>query len=157
MSDTSPTQAKVPYKGRPWSYGIILAVMLFCGATITLVVLATQQRIDLVTADYYNQTLEFDAKVERVRLARLDRHKITVESSEADAQIKIVFPDSQVEGLVTMYRPSNAASDRKFEIATAENGEFSFSTANLEKGRWTAQIAWKHQGVDLYREVNIIL
>ena len=53
-----------------WPLGIIVTFALFFAGTVGLVVMACSQKVDLVSADYYEQELKFQGRIDRVERTR---------------------------------------------------------------------------------------
>src|SRR4051794_7473798 len=49
-----------------WPHAIILVFALFISGTVSLVIFACSQKLDLVSADYYEQELKFQRRIDQV-------------------------------------------------------------------------------------------
>ena len=53
-----------------WPLCIIVTFVLFFAGTVGLIVMACSQKVDLVSADYYEQELKFQSRIDRVERTR---------------------------------------------------------------------------------------
>jgi nitrogen fixation protein FixH len=63
--------------------------------------------------------------------------------------------DSQLTGKVHLYRPSNAAWDRTFDLNLDANGMQVFSTQELPKGAWTVKVSWDSDDMAYFYEESL--
>jgi hypothetical protein len=140
-----------------WGTGITLVYTAFAVATTSFVVYASRQRVDLVSDDYYQQSLD------------LDRHLAAEENAAAASAVRFdVSADSRFltltwragavpeSGTVTLYRPADAPSDRHVGISVDANGRQILSLNGLAPGRWIAQVQWRSRGRDYYAERELV-
>jgi nitrogen fixation protein FixH len=138
-----------------WGLGVSLAYALFVAATISFVVFALTQPVELVSADYYDQSLTYDSRLEAARLGDALGAAVQVASSSDGRGLVVSLPPAQADaaaGTVTLYRPSHAAADRVVPLALDLRGEQRVPVAGLESGRWIVKLTWQVQGRRYYRE-----
>src|ERR1035438_2491522 len=90
-----------------WPVGIIVTFALFFAGTVGLVVMACTQKVDLVSADYYEQELKFQGQIDRVERTRHAATQATVAYDAALRCIAISLPADQAQhkvwGSVQLY------------------------------------------------------
>lgn len=138
-----------------WGVGIALTYALFAMATLGFVAFAIGQPVELVSPDYYSQSLAVDRKTEAIQRADALGDGLSIAASESGRAVEIVIPAEQgraATGTATFYRPSDASADRVIPIAVDARGRQTIDAAALARGRWILKIDWQFQGRRYYRE-----
>jgi hypothetical protein len=127
-----------------WGTGIFISIVTFMIITVILTIIFMNQRVDLVTNDYYEKTLTYQDQIDTYK--RTERLKETVSFNYAGNQINLSFPDSFLQqvnnGKLYFYRPSDSRKDFAIPIRLNERGSQSFNTTKIEKGYWKIEIQW---------------
>ena len=143
-----------------WGTGIVLAFIGFIGFILYFVVLAsTGKNADhhLVTDDYYQEELayqnEIDAEANASRFASGFRIKKSAQG------LLIEIPEElrhqELEGTLSLYRPSNKHLDFDLEISLS-NSHLLIPDERLLGGRWDIKIRWSDQARNYLVKKNII-
>lgn len=142
-----------------WGVGITLVYATFATGTIGFVAFAMQQQVDLVSADYYPQSLVHDARMAAsARAAALgDAFSITMEPGARN--LAIVWPASmRVDaGRITLYRASDAGADRSITVSPDPQGRQMLPLADLARGAWIVRVDWTSGGESFFAERRITL
>ncbi len=146
---------------RHWNWGsaVALAYTAFAMSTVAFVAFAMEQRVDLVSADYYARSLDVDAQqAARVRAEALTG--FTIEVSDDGRQVAIAWPPEQrglVHGVAALYRPSDSTEDRTVPLAPDADGRQTLSFAGRPAGRWLLRVSWEaaQQAYYVERAVNV--
>ena len=140
-----------------WGMGIALVYALFASATIGFAVFAMSSPVDLVSADYYARSLDQDRRMTAIANARALGDAVQVAFEPGSRALSIHVPAaSRIDGTVLLYRPSNAAADRRLPFAPVE-GVQTVNLADLANGRWTVQVEWTVDGTPYYIESSLSL
>ena len=144
-----------------WGWKIVILYSLFVIMTLTMVFFFMRQRVDLVADDYYKQEIEYQDQIDKITNARSLKEPIGFQYSKENRTIQLDFPKSHVSnginGIVSLYRPSDSDEDRQFKIKPDEKGIQIIAVGSLKKGLWRAKIAWKSGGIEFYDEKVITL
>lgn len=143
-----------------WGTGIATIYVLFAAVTIGFVAFALGQPVELVSADYYAQSLAVDARAGAVARADALGAALRSEASADGRFVLIAIPPGAAGGAggtVTLYRPSDAAADRVVAIRLDEHGAQRIDAADLARGRWIVKLAWTSGDRDFYREQPVML
>lgn len=137
-----------------WGLGIALTYGIFAASTLGFVAFALGQPVELVSADYYAQSLAVDARTDAVRRAGALGTRIRIDRDPDGQALMLTLPAEHAgaTGTVTLYRPSNAGSDRAMAISLDAAGIQRISIAGLARGRWVLKIDWQVRGDRFYRE-----
>lgn len=129
-----------------WGKGITLALILFVGMIGTLVYLSTQQRFSLVTENYYEESLDYDAVQNKISNYTRLGESVEVEFIKEGELIRITLPPSfegrTTEGEVHLYHPVDERNDVRYKLEQP----FEASTASLKKGKWNIIVDWEADG-----------
>jgi hypothetical protein len=144
-----------------WPLGITLTLLLFFLGTIGLVVLASAQRVDLVTPNYYEDEIRFQKQIERVEHASHLESAATADYDPVAEHITISLPlhstPGQVQGQIQLYRPSDAELDQNYNLSLNTNGLQVIDASRLREGQWLVKVAWSVGGEDYYFDQKIIV
>src|SRR5581483_8278656 len=125
-------------KRNPWPAGIIAAFALFIAGTAGLVVLASSHRLDLVSADYYEQEIRFQNQIDRVARTRELAADATVNYDEASRTLTISLPHDAASGTIAgrihLYRPSAAGLDCDLKLELNSDGVQALDASQLQRG-----------------------
>jgi hypothetical protein len=140
-----------------WGTAIVGVYAIFATSTVGFVAFALQHPVQLVSEDYYGESLAHDAK--RAAIENADRLPAAVLGTERDA-IVVSIPAGQrrdARGDLRLYRPSDAAADRAWALALDDDGRQRVGTRDLARGRWLAQLSWSSGGRRFYQEMTVVL
>ena len=105
----------------PWPAGILLAFALFIAGTVTLVVIASSQRSDLVRSDYYDHEVRHQQHMDTVARTRAVAPETRVTCDAPNNLILLSLPQAHAsrasKGEIHFYRPSAANLDRRDLLA----------------------------------------
>ena len=139
-----------------WGYSIALSFVLFIALIATLVTISMKQDIHLVAENYYEQEIEYQDQIERIRRTQslvkqpevyLDRENSSIRISLGQANVK--------EGQAVFFRPADATRDKVVRFPEADGK--TLSVADWEKGLWKIKLTWTSGDEEFYMEQNITL
>jgi nitrogen fixation protein FixH len=142
-----------------WGIGITLVYAIFASGTIGFVLFAMRQRVDLVSADYYPQSLAYDERMAAGARADAlgDAFSVTVEPNLENVMVAWP-PDMFVEaGQITLYRASDAGADRQYTVAPDGTGRQRIAAHGLERGAWAVRVDWTAGGKSFFAERRLML
>jgi len=141
-----------------WGKSIILAFILFAAFIATLVTVCMRQDVNLVTREYYQEELAYQAQIDRIaHTAKLsEQPSINLEQGYL---LKISYPDFAKiqEGSLQLFRPSDADLDREFELRRSTDMDQYFSTAGMKRGMYRARLRWTMDDQEYFLERTINL
>ncbi|WP_297794547.1 FixH family protein [uncultured Eudoraea sp.] len=135
-----------------WGTGIVLAFIAFIAFIMYFVILASTDNSadhDLVTEDYYKEELAYQNEIDA--LANAKTYASQISYIRVDEGLEISFPKemnyNEIEGKVSLYRPSNKHLDFDFPISLS-NKHLLIPDKRLLDGRWDIKIYWNYQDKD---------
>lgn len=148
-----------------WGVAITGVYITFAAATLSFVVFAVGRPVELVSADYYEQSLKHDAHRLAIANAEALGDAVRIAAAEDAPAIDIAIgmpvemPRSMpvsdirvVTGTVTLYRPSDRTADRVAPLSLDHEGRQRIRVDGVAHGRWTVKLAWRAGQQDFYRE-----
>lgn len=142
-----------------WGTGIAAAYATFALATIGFVAFAMTKDVDLVSPEYYAQSLEHDARMAATANAAALGPAFVVDVQPEAGVVHVQWPvamAADVRGTATLYRPSNAALDRTIVLAPDIQGRQALALEGLTPGLWRLQFRWTAADVVYYAERDVV-
>lgn len=140
-----------------WGKWIAVSFVLFALFIGGLVTICVRQDISLVATDYYKQELDYQQQIDRSANTNLLEFK--PEISIMNNTLQVSYPDfSSIQaGEVKLFRPSNAGSDRVFELKTTSDTVQVFDLSSQQKGMYKAKLKWTMNEKEYYLEKTVYL
>ena len=142
-----------------WAVGIVASYVVFAAGTMGFVLYAMHRPVDLVSADYYEQSLRQNGQMAAERnTAALQGAASIVQTGDRTLMVSLPATQAaQARGSVTLYRPSDASADRVFTLETGADGRQQFSLDGLRAGAWSARMRWTAGGREFYLEQRVFV
>lgn len=119
---------------------------------------SSNQKRDLVTADYYAKELIYQERIDAEK--RTQALSAAVKYEIINHQMVISFPIEftarQISGTILLYCPSDNNKDVEQNFSTAA-GTFTMPLPSKNKGSHQVQISWKAEGTSYYFENKLFL
>jgi len=141
-----------------WGNWIAVVYSVFVIFIVFMVYLAFGEKWDLVAENYYEQELMYQEKIDG---------KANVKDSDLEPQLyidqgmllinipKIGNTNTEREGTINFFRPSDASMDFSTEIAQSDTIEVGLD--QFVKGKYMVKINWKQGDEEFYFEQNLII
>jgi nitrogen fixation protein FixH len=141
-----------------WGTGIAAVYAAFATATVSFVVFALRQHVDLVSTDYYAQSLAHDDRLAASARAAAAPGTYALDIAPDGRRIDLRWTAARPEsGRLTLYRPSQSAADRVFPLVLNDDGRQTVHLDDLAAGAWTLQIDWSSPAGAFYVERRLVL
>jgi nitrogen fixation protein FixH len=139
-----------------WGHKILIVYLGFVVGILVLAFLASQQKFDLVTTNYYDAELKFQNVIDqKQRVTELSAApKISHSVTSVSIQLPEEFLNKDVKGELYLYRPSDASKDLKINFTTAKNFVEVALNKNLS-GAYIVKLSWQADGKTYYNEQKI--
>lgn len=117
------------------------------------------QKVDLVTDNYYEKTLVYQNQINEAERSRQFDKELKLEY--LNNQLKFSIPDSLSKnikaGELFFYRPSNSGLDFKIPFQLNEDSEILLDVSKIERGYWKVQMKWlvKEESYSIERTLMI--
>jgi hypothetical protein len=142
-----------------WGVGIATVYAVFTGATLGFVTFAVTEHVDLVSPDYYADSLAHDARQAAASRALALGAGFRIETGADGRTISIRWPSSARPdaGAIRLYRPSNSAADRVERVSADAANQQTLHVNGLAAGGWTVQCEWSSGGASYYAEQQVVI
>ena len=104
-----------------WGKGITITLIAFCLLITSFVYRAMKQDFNLVTKDYYEESLDYDAVQERLSNYSRLGEKVVVRVDQEQQSLMVELPatvdNEAASGYILLYNPTDAALDMKFGLS----------------------------------------
>ncbi|MBU3678574.1 MAG: hypothetical protein FGM32_03090 [Candidatus Kapabacteria bacterium] len=128
-----------------WGRNIVIVYSIFALSTLGFVAFAMTQRVDLTSADYYEQALRHDETV-----AALKRGMDAGVHVVVGPVLQIVIPQQMpIDGRiqVRLARADDPSLDRNLSITADPVLGIAISTTDMRRGKWRLIAEWKSKGL----------
>ena len=141
-----------------WGKWIIVSFVLFAAFIATLVTVCVREDISLVSKDYYKEELAYQDQIDRVQNASVLMKKPVIKVVDKTT-LQVDFDQfNKIEnGELRLFRPSDAAMDKKFQLKASSISTQQFSIENLDKGMYRARMVWTMGGKEFFIEEIIFI
>lgn len=144
-----------------WGHAAVLIpvtiVVVFTSVLIRS--MADDKKTELVTDDYYAKEIQFQDQLDRVKQALAFKTDFTW-TKQGDFWVlglKGDFKYSDVKGVVTVFRPSDASLDFDIPIQLNEESIQLIPASKFKKGKYQIQVKWTIDGKECYLEKNVFV
>jgi hypothetical protein len=142
-----------------WGHKLTIFIILFMGLILTMVVLSTQQKIELVHDNYYDQEIKYQDQIDRIR--NLKALEYDVQARLDGDKLIIQFPKDligqRIEGELHFFKPSNASEDKLLPIETDLELIQKINRVEIGHGFYRLKIQWTSDGLEYYAEKTVNL
>jgi hypothetical protein len=124
-----------------WGRGIILAMALFMGFILFLVVNIMLHTVDLESEDYYKKEINYEQEITEMKNFNAINSRIGVSSNAEFVVFQLPEKTKITELEILFFRPNNTKLDKLFQV----NGTKTYLVPKtiLEKGNYSIQLHFK--------------
>lgn len=145
----------VMIKNFHWGHGIAVFYLLFVSTIIFILVASFSVDRSLVADDYYAKDLAYQGQYTKTQNALSSNNGVEVVLDAEQQTIEIaVVADSDIEGKVYFYRPSDQSQDFHIDL---NSNRTTLSTSSLLKGKWILKVEWNVDSTPYYQERQIYI
>ena len=125
-----------------WGRGIILAMALFMGFILFLVVNIMLHTVDLESEDYYKKEINYEQEITAMKNFNAVNSRIGVSSNAEFVVFQLPKKTKITEVEILFFRPNNTKLDKLFQV----NGTKTYLVpkTTLEKGNYSIQLHFKY-------------
>ncbi len=137
-----------------WNWGTKLAIViiLFMLLILSFVYRSFQRDVNLVEKDYYPKGLEYQQRIDELKLGRQFEPQVSVEQKNGNVILHLpaMIPDS---GMVLFFRPSNTGDDVRRVIPPHDSiSQMQFEGKQFKHGRYILKLYWEQNAKRYYIE-----
>jgi nitrogen fixation protein FixH len=137
-----------------WGYKILIVYIVFVGAMLSMVYVASRQTNEMQDDNYYAKELVYQSVIDGKNNLNALPEKLTVENTTDAVQIKLPASTATniTDGTVYFLRPSNEKIDLKEALTVDANGIQKIAKSKFTKGLYSLKISWKSNGTVYFHE-----
>lgn len=139
-----------------WPIGIAAVFVLFAGGLAVFVAAAVRQPEHLVRPDYYAHEVAYQQHIDRELGAAQLKVTDLVRLVPGEGLV-VTLPAGSTQGVINLYRPSDARQDLEFAYAPGADGRHVIAVAGLAPGTWRARLNWLLAGRACYKETLLTI
>lgn len=138
-----------------WGKGIIVAMALFMGFIVFLVVNLMMHRIDLESEDYYKKEINYEQEI--IAMKNFNELNEGIVLKKQDEFMVIQLPEKlQLKNVeVHLIRPDDNKLDRTFSIENTKT--FLIPSKELTKGNYAVEISFLHDSKPCLQKETITI
>lgn len=140
-----------------WGWKIVIVYSAFVVLILTLVYKASQNKIEVVTPDYYQKELAYQAQIDKE--SRTQQLKEQLQWQVDGNKVHLKFPSDvtgkKVKADILFYRANNSNQDITLSVAADSTGICTVSSDKFERGVYQMQIDWNADGVSYFNKATI--
>jgi hypothetical protein len=137
-----------------WGWNITLLYSSFVCFILFMGYLASREKVELVSANYYDEELKYQNRIDKIALT--DSMHVKPEWQVNGNQIAMLFPKSldaeSIRGNIHFYCPADEKRDFSVPFQAVANKRLSISSDKLHHGTYRMQIDWTEGKKDFYTE-----
>ena len=141
-----------------WGYKILVVYIIFIAGMVFMVIKSSNQKMDLVTTDYYAKELKYQEKIDEIARtnALSDTVSFTIDPNSLTVSFPKDFAGKKISGSAEIYFPADVNKDTKVNFSIQDSIQ-SLSIPTVNKGLHELHLNWQSDGVNYYFEKKIIL
>lgn len=137
-----------------WGIKITALYLGFVGLIITLVIFSMNQKVDLVSKDYYSQEIKYQERIDATYNATEAANQITYKANPENIIFtydpKLLTKD--FTGEIYFFRASDSDKDLKILMNPDVDGMQIIHTSQLSHGMYKLQLSWSVGGKKYFKE-----
>jgi hypothetical protein len=141
-----------------WGYKILIVYGLFVAGIMFMVFRSANQKMDLVTTDYYAKELKYQDNINATENANALSEDMRYEIK--DNQVVLHFPKDLLGKMITgnavLYCPSDENKDIQ-QGFSLQDAPLVLQLTASSKGQYELHISWQADGVKYYFEQKIFI
>ena len=138
-----------------WGHGIAVFFSVFVIFMLTLLYLSRQERIDLVTDEYYAEEIKYEDRLNQIRNANEAGLELFTTKNTEFLELELRGLGAEVKGTVFFYRPSDASLDLSIDLELDSNSMMKVPLQRFAKGMYSLQVEIEANGKSYFLQKNL--
>ncbi len=137
---------------------LTILYLSFVSLIITLVTLCYKQDVELVSADYYAEEIQFQDKIDATHNAKKTEYSIhhVVSKNEIALTVDSALLADDFKGSITLFRPSDSKMDVTYPMKFINHKQVIESNI-LTRGVYKLQLSWVSNKIPYFKEEVIFI
>ncbi|MBN2745643.1 MAG: FixH family protein [Bacteroidales bacterium] len=143
-----------------WGWGIVIFLLIFVGSIAWRIYIASQQKLNLVTPDYYPKGIAYEEEIiKKANYEALNQRLIVHQKGK---YVEVLIPSTKkagkLQGHILVYRPSDFEDDSIFQFELLDtNRLFQIPTNFMKRGLYYIKADWNEDSLGFYGEESIYI
>jgi nitrogen fixation protein FixH len=138
-----------------WGHKLVFFGLSFMFFVAFMVYKITTQKVDLVDDNYYEKGVRYQEEINKFNATEGIERNISFDLNQQLITFKSNI--NSLKGKALFYRPGDVNLDFETDFTLNENGEFTYSTAQLAKGVWKVTFEWTLNGKLMAAEKQFVI
>ncbi|WP_299823144.1 FixH family protein [uncultured Pontibacter sp.] len=141
-----------------WPYAIVVCMVLFMGYIAQFVYKAMNKDVGLVSKDYYQQEINYQDQIEKVKRTQALGDVMLDYKADANSillQMPATYQGKSLTGNVVFFRPSDDKMDKQVLLQLGRDQSQLLETDDLETGVWKVRVSFSDGEAAYYTEKTI--
>jgi hypothetical protein len=138
-----------------WGHKLVFFGLSFMFFVAFMVYKITTQKVDLVDDNYYEKGVRYQEEINKFNATEGVESNISFDLNQQLITFKSNI--SGLKGKALFYRPGDVNLDFETDFVLNENGEFTYSIAQLAKGLWKVTFEWTLNGKLMATEKQFVI
>lgn len=140
-----------------WPLGITLTFVVFIAGMASVVFIAATHQDSLVSNNYYEQELRFQAQIDAAARAAKSGATISRDADNIIIALSAIELKRNFSGTVEFYRPSAPELDHDLPLQPRADGTQTINVSKLAAGPWLLRVKWNAGGETYFLEQKIVI
>lgn len=146
-----------------WGKGLTVAIVLFIVTTLSVVGYIVSLDYHMVTENHYEKAENYQEHIDRIEQTGKLAEPVEIEILRKNRVVQVRFPksisgkNSNLNGTIELYRPSDSSLDRNMELLLDSDGVQNIESQNLAPGKWIVKVRWSAGSKNYYKQESIFL
>jgi len=141
-----------------WGYKICIVYVVFVAGITFMVFKSSDQKMDLVTTNYYEKELKYQDKIDETgRVSALSANlKYEIQKDQIIVYFPKDFSGKNLTGKIELYCPSDEDKDLSQDFSVKDSAAI-LKITKINKGQNELHISWQADGLKYYTEIKIFI
>lgn len=142
-----------------WGYKILVVIIAFMIAILSMVFVAFRQTNDMLDENYYEKEMNYQSLIDAAQNLNLVNDSLLINQNESYVIVHVprTLISNFEQGNLTFLRIDDKRKDFTFDFKPNEEGILQIEKFKFIPGTYKARIKWRNLGKDYYREQNLIV
>lgn len=142
-----------------WGYKILIVIIAFMIAILSMVFVAFRQTNDMLDENYYEKEMNYQSLIDAAQNLNLVNDSLLINQNESYVivHVPITLISNFEKGNLTFLRIDDKRKDFTFDFKPNEEGILQIEKFKFIPGTYKARMKWRNLGKDYYREQNLIV
>lgn len=142
-----------------WGYKILLVIIAFMIAILSMVFVAFRQTNDMLDENYYEKEMNYQSLIDAAQNLNLVNDSLLINQNETYVIVHVprTLISNFEQGNLTFLRIDDKRKDFTFDFKPNEEGILQIEKFKFIPGTYKARMKWRNLGKDYYREQNLIV